>query len=269
MTRSATTAPLPTDDTARRLNALGLRGISEHLDEFQDAEWLPWLVEVEDTERQRRSLERRIRNAKLGRFKPMADFEWSWPKHIDRPQVEALLKLEFLRDAANPIVVGPNGIGKSMLARNVAHAALLAGHTVRFTTASDMLNDLAAQDSASGLRRRLIRYVRPRLLVVDEVGYLSYGNRHADLLFEVVTRRYAEGDKPILITTNKPFAEWSEVFPNATCVVTLVDRLVHRSEIVRIDGESFRLKEAKDRAAERTRKVSLRPTHADRLRVTA
>jgi len=91
---------------------------------------------------------------------------------------------------------------------------------------------------------------------VDEVGYLSYGNRHADLLFEVVTRRYTEGDKPTLVTTNKPFAEWSEVFPNATCVVTLVDRLVHRSEIVRIDGESYRLKEAKDAAAERTKKRS-------------
>lgn len=243
-------------DLREPLKQLGLHGLLLHWDEVKDAEWLPWLVEVEGIERQRRSLERRIRNAKLGRFKPMADFDWSWPKHIDRAQVEDLLQLEFLRDAANPIVVGPNGIGKSMLARNVAHAALLAGHTVRFTTASDMLNDLASQDGASGLRRRLTRYVRPRLLVVDEVGYLSYGNRHADLLFEVVTRRYTEGDKPTLVTTNKPFAEWSEVFPNATCVVTLVDRLVHRSEIVRIDGESFRLKEAKDKAAERTRKRS-------------
>ncbi len=236
-----------------KLKELGLHGLLLHWDEVADAEWLPWLVQVEDTERQRRSLERRIRNARLGRFKHMADFDWRWPTHIDRAQVESLLRLEFLRDAANPIVVGPNGIGKSMLARNIAHAALLAGHTVRFTTASDMLNDLAAQDSAAGLRRHLTRYVRPRLLVVDEVGYLSYGNRHADLLFEVVTRRYTEGDKPIVVTPNKPFAEWSEVFPYATCVVTRVDRLVHRSEIVRIDGGSYRLKDAKDQAMERPR----------------
>jgi DNA replication protein DnaC len=244
-----------------KVQQLGLHGLLLHWEEVADADWLPWLVEIEDTERQRRSLERRIRNAKLGRFKPMADFDWGWPKHIDRTQAESLLKLEFMRDAANPIIVGPNGIGKSMLARNIAYAALLAGHTVRFTTASDMLNDLAAQDSASGLRRHLTRYVRPRLLVVDEVGYLSYGNRHADLLFEVVTRRYTEGDKPIVVTTNKPFAEWSEVFPNATCVVTLVDRLVHRSEIVRIDGESYRLKEAKDKATERTKKRARKPAH--------
>jgi DNA replication protein DnaC len=241
-------------DLREQLKQLCLHGVLLHWDEIHDADWLPWLIEVEDTERQRRSLERRIRSAKLGRFKPMADFDWSWPKHVDRVQLEALLKLDFMADGANPILVGPNGVGKSMLARNVAHRALLAGHTVRFTTASEMLNDLASQDSASGLRRRLIRYVRPKLLVVDEVGYLSYGNRHADLLFEVVTRRYNEAEKPILVTTNKPFAQWSEVFPNATCVVTLVDRLVHRSEIVRIDGESYRLKEAKDRAAERTKK---------------
>jgi len=157
-------------DLREQLKQLGFFGVLLHWDEVKEADWLPWLVEVEDVERQRRSLERRVRNAKLGRFKPMADFDWSWPKHVDRAQVQALMKLEFLRDGANPIVVGPNGVGKSMLARNVAHAALLAGHTVRFTTASDMLNDLASQDSASGLRRRLTRYVRPRLLVVDSCG---------------------------------------------------------------------------------------------------
>ncbi len=90
-----------------------------------------------------------------------------------------------------------------------------------------MLNDLASQDSASGLRRRLNHYTRPRLLVCDEVGYLSYDNRHADLLFEVVTRRYDDGKKPILVTTNKVLAEWNEVFPSATCVVT---REIHRME---------------------------------------
>ena len=127
-----------------QLDELGLHGVLLRWDEVEDAEWLPWRVEVEATERQRRSLERRIRNAKRGRFKPMADFDWRWPTHIVRAQVESLLRLEFLRDAANPIVVGPNGSGKSMLARNVAHAALMAGHTVRFTNASDMLNDLAA-----------------------------------------------------------------------------------------------------------------------------
>ncbi|RMH15572.1 MAG: hypothetical protein D6701_09900, partial [Gemmatimonadetes bacterium] len=114
-------------------------------------------------------------------------------------------------------------------------------------------NALAAEDSASALERRLRRLCRPRVLCIDEVGYLSYGNRHADLLFEVVTRRYELG-KPVVVTTNKAFREWNEVFPNATCVVTLVDRLVHRSEVVQIEGESFRLKEAQERKTARSKR---------------
>jgi DNA replication protein DnaC len=114
-----------------------------------------------------------------------------------------------------------------------------------------MLNDLAAKDSTASLHRRLQRYQRPRLLAIDELGYLSYDDRHADLLFEVVSRRC--GTKSTLITTNKPFSEWSEVFPNSSCVVALVDRLIHRAEVIRIEGESYRLKEAKEREDKRTK----------------
>jgi DNA replication protein DnaC len=109
-----------------------------------------------------------------------------------------------------------------------------------------MLHDLAAQDSTTALARRLRRYTTPTILAIDEVGYLSYDARYADLLFEVVTRRYQH--HPILLTTNKVFAEWNQVFPNAACVVTLIDRLVHRAEIVALEGESYRLKEARERA---------------------
>ena len=240
-------------DFRERLQALGLVGLLLHYEELAEAEWVPWLLEVEEEERQRRSLERRISAAKLGRFKPMADFDWGWPSQLDRAVITELLTLSFIRQGVNPILVGPNGLGKTMVAKNLAYAALLGGHTVRFTTASAMLNELASLDSASALRRRLARYTRPRLLVIDEVGYLSYGNRHADLLFEVITRRYSEGDKPVVVTTNKAFADWRQVFPNAACVVTLVDRLVHRSEVLQFKGESYRLREAREQTARRAR----------------
>ena len=109
-----------------------------------------------------------------------------------------------------------------------------------------MLHDLAAQDSSVALARRLRRYTTPTILAIDEVGYLSYDARYADLLFEVVTRRYQ--NRPILLTTNKAFGEWNQVFPNAACVIALIDRLLHRAEIVALEGKSYRLKEAKERA---------------------
>jgi len=242
------------DRTRDRARDLALYGLVTNWDLLDDAdfEWIGRLLEWEETERQRRSLERRLRNARLGAFKSLADFDWSWPKRCDRETIDDLLTLRFIDEGANGVLLGPNGVGKTTIARNISHQAVLAGYTVRCVTASKLLNELAAQDGASGLERHLRRYTGPRLLCIDELGYLSYGNRHADLLFEVVTRRYDAG-KSILITTNKPFAEWSEVFPNASCVVTLVDRLVHKADIVTVEGESYRLKESKERRARRAK----------------
>jgi DNA replication protein DnaC len=229
--------------------ALGLHGLLAHFDELggEGLDWLERVLEWEEAERQRRSLERRLRCARLGAFKLLADFDWAWPESCDRGAVEELMTLRFLADGVNVVLAGPNGVGKTMIGKNLCYQALLSGQTVTFVTASQMLSELSSAESASALERRLRQYCRPRLLAIDELGYLSYGNRHADLLFEVVSRRY-EARRSVLVTTNKAFNEWSEIFPNAACVVTLVDRLVHRSDIVRIKGKSYRLKEAKERA---------------------
>jgi len=234
-----------------RAAALHLNGVLAHWPEVATADWVSQLVEWEEEERTRRSLERRLRDARIGRFKPLADFDWKWPTRCDRDAIEGLMSLEFIAEAANVVLVGPNGVGKSMTVKNVAHQALIRGYTVRFTTAGELLGDLAALDSDTALRRRLRHYAAPDLLVIDEIGYLSYSNRHADLLFELVSRRYES--KSTVVTTNKPFSEWPEVFPNAACVVSLVDRLVHHSEVISIEGESYRLKEAKERSEQRGR----------------
>lgn len=235
-----------------RAEALHFHGLLAHWSEVATTAWVAPLLQWEEEERSRRSLERRLRDAHIGLFKPVCDFDWKWPKRCDRAAIEDLMSLDFMKEAANVVLQGPNGVGKSTLAKNLAHQALIHGRTVLFTTAGQLLGELAALDSDSALRRRLRHYAAPDLLVIDEVGYLSYSNRHADLLFELISRRYET--KSTLVTTNRPFAEWSEVFPNAACVVSLVDRLVHNAEVISIDGDSYRLKEAKERSAERASK---------------
>ena len=233
-----------------RAQALHLHGLLAHWPEVAATDWIAPLLAWEEQERSRRSLERRLGAAHIGRFKPLCDFDWAWPTRCDRAAIEQLMSLEFLQDATNVILLGPSGVGKSMLARNLAHQALIAGHTVLFTSAGALLSELAALDSDSALRRRLRHYAAPRLLIVDEVGYLSYSNRHADLLFELINRRYENAST--VITSNRPFAEWPEVFPNAACVVSMVDRLLHHAEIIAIEGKSYRLKEAQERAEQRS-----------------
>jgi DNA replication protein DnaC len=259
--KTAATTPDPVA-LRRRLEALGLHGVLAHFEESQAAPWIPRLLEIEEEERGRRGLERRLRNAKLGRFKLFADFDANWPKKIDHEQLEELFTLGFIEEAANVILVGPNGVGKTMIAKNLAYQAVLRGHTARFVTASELLNDLAAQETGSALSRKLRQYSHWKVLVIDEVGYLAGSARHGDLLFELINRRYQE--KPIIMTTNKVFTEWGEVFPSSSSVVTMVDRLIHKAEVLKIEADSYRLKEAKEREADK--RAQRRRKHAQRPR---
>ncbi len=252
--------PIRRDELKQRAVVLKLHGLVAHWDEVPAAErsWVQRLIEWEDLERKRRGLERRLSAAHIGRFKPLADFDWSWPAQCDQAAVSGFMTLRFIQETANLILVGPNGVGKSMIAQNIAHHAVMQGHSALFINAAQMLGDLAAQDGDNALRRRLKYYAHPDVLIIDEVGYLSYGNRHADLLFNIINRRYEL--KPTLVTTNRPFAEWSEVFPNAACVVSIVDRLVHHSEILVIEGESYRMREAKERAGRKKKSTPSKRT---------
>jgi DNA replication protein DnaC len=172
----------------------------------------------------------------------MADFEWAWPTHIHRPTVERVLTLDFLAQREDVIVVASHGPGKTMIANNLVHQAILAGHSARFLTAADLILDLTKQETARVLQQRLRTYMRPAPLAIDDVGYLSYDAHAADPLFQVVSRRYEQ--KSLVITANLPFKQWGHRLPNAACAVALIDRLTHHAEIITIEGESYRKREA-------------------------
>jgi len=243
-----------------QLQQIGLRSLPTQLDDFLaravKARWSPHqileqLAQAEIAERSRRSLERRLRLSGIKRFKPMADFEWSWPSKIEREVIERALTLDFLTEARNLVLVGRNGLGKTMIAQNICHAAVLAGHSVVFRSAAALLEELHRQ-SPEGRRYKLRSYANIGLLCIDEVGYLSFDDKAADLLYEVVNRRYER--KPVILTTNRPFKEWNEVFPNATCIVTLLDRLLHHADVTVIEGDSYRVRESEQETAARRRK---------------
>jgi len=248
------------NNLAAQLQQIGLVAIPGQLDDFiahaTKARWsvpqmLEELVKAEAAERSRRSLERRLRNSGIKSFKPMADFDWSWPSKVDREVIERTLTLDFLGESRNLVLVGRNGLGKTMIAQNICHQAVLAGHSVLFRSAAALLEELHRQ-SPEGRRRKFRTYANVGLLCIDEVGYLSFDDKAADLLYEVVNRRYER--KPLILTTNRPFKEWNEVFPNATCIVTLLDRLLHHADVTLIEGESYRVRESEQETAARRRK---------------
>src|ERR1017187_5811204 len=227
MMSSPATTNHPRNSLVAQLEQIGLRVLPANLDDFlaraTRAHWSPLmlleqLAQAEAEDRSRRSLERRLRVSGIKSFKPMADYEWDWPTKI---------------------------------AQNICHAAGLAGYSVFFRSAPALLEELHRQ-TPEGRRRKLRTYANVGLLCVDEVGYLSFDDKAADLLYEVINCRYER--KPLIVTTNRPFKEWNEVFPNATCIATLLDRLLHHADVTVIEGDSYRVRESEQEAAARRRK---------------
>lgn len=213
--------------------------VEKHL---SHVEYLARLIESEAALRQDRSIARRIKMARFPVVKALDEFDWSWPKKINRLQVQNLFRLSFINENANVVMVGGVGLGKTHLSIALGHAACLAGHSVLFASAIDIVNTLAAARNTGRLKDELKRYLRPAVLLVDELGYLPIDKTGADLLFQVISQRYEHGS--IVLTTNKIYKKWAEIFNNdSTLTSAVLDRLLHHADTVRIEGQSYRMKD--------------------------
>jgi len=209
---------------------------------WSHVDYLKRLLDGEVARRHDNRVIRRIKQARFPVLKTLDQFNWSWPKKINRAQVQNLFRLAFLDDHTNVILVGGVGIGKSHLATALGYEACQKGLSVLFTTAVDVINTLTAAQITQRLKLELKRYTAPNLLIMDELGYLPIDKQGADLLFQVISQRYEHGST--VITTNKAFKHWATIFNNdATLTSAVLDRLLHHAETVLIEGPSYRMKE--------------------------
>lgn len=235
------------DELVDRARRLGFRASRDaiaaflthaHKSRLGPTETVEQLVDLEERSRDAVNLARRTRFACLGSFKPLDRFDWSHPKEIDRQLVERLLELEFIERGENVLLKGASGVGKTMIAQNLGQAALAAGYTVRFSSLASALADLLGQESLPAFERRIRRYVRPDLLILDELGYIPCDSRAADILYNIISRRHAS--RSTIISTNLAFKQWGNVFPGAACIAALIDRFNQHCHKVVITADSWR-----------------------------
>ena len=250
--QAAQAAPPAANTTLRtQLTTLSLLHLREHYEplaaeaarkKIGHVDYLAELIEGELHRREQRSLERRVRDARLPMLKGLDSFDWGWPTKINREQIQNLFRMAFLADHINVVLMSNVGLGKTHLMLALAHAACLRAHSVRFTTAVEIINTLTAAQRVGSFKREMARYVKPALLAIDELGYLPIDKAGGDALFQVISQRYEHGST--LITTNRVFKKWAEIFNNdITLTTALLDRLLHHCEVVRIEGESYRQKD--------------------------
>ena len=235
------------------LKKLRLNYLAENLEEFSQGckkaslepiDILEKMVQLELVERSSRSTHSRLKQSRIGKFKNILEFDWAFPKKIDRTLIEELLKGDFIDEKQNLILAGAQGLGKTMIAKNIAYQSILKGKKVLFTTASQLVLELnSKKDNHIDFKKAIAKYTNPDLLIIDELGYLSYDCNAADAIFEIVNRRYEQGS--LIITTNLAFKDWNTIFPGANCLSAMIDRLTHHLKIVKIEGPSFRLEESK------------------------
>lgn len=246
-----TQKPPQDPELEQNLKYLKLSFIREHYEsmarqaaqkQWTHVQYLEELIQGQVHRRRDRAIERRIRQARFPQIKTMDQFNWSWPKKINQPQVRNLFRLKWIEDKHNVILIGGVGLGKTHIASALGYDACLKGYSVLFCTAVEALNNLTAARSAGRLKQELNKYIKPDLLICDELGYLPIDKTGADLLFQMISLRYEKGS--LMITTNRVFKKWPEIFNNdSTLTAALLDRLLHHAETSMIEGDRYRMKD--------------------------
>jgi DNA replication protein DnaC len=218
------------------------------------ADFLEKALMSEIAARDERRLTVMTKLATMPAIKTLDQFDWSFASGAPKAQIQELAHLAFVQRAENVVLLGPSGVGKTHMALALAHRALAAGHKVRFLTAADLMLQLASAKSQGRLKEYFNRAVLgPKLLIVDEIGYLPFGREEANLFFNVVAKRYERGS--MVLTSNLPFTQWAGAFADdQTLTAAMLDRLLHHAHIVQITGESYRMKD-KRKAGQTARKA--------------
>lgn len=223
-------------------------------DEASFADFLEKVLACELAARDERRVNTMTKLAMMPAVKMLEQFDWVQAQGAPKAQIQELAHLAFLQRAENVVLLGPSGVGKTHIALALGHRALAAGNKVRFATAADLMLQLAAARAQGRLKEYFNRVVLgPKLLIVDEIGYLPFGREEANLFFNVVAKRYERGS--MVLTSNLPFTQWAGAFADdQTLTAAMLDRLLHHAHIVQITGESYRLKD-KRKAGQAQKKV--------------
>jgi len=245
-------AQLDADTTLRsQLSALNLPFMLENYQAYAqiaaDKQWshLDYLTELlggEAAARDDRRVQRCIKQARFPVLKTLDQFDWNWPTKINRLLIQNLFHLDFVQKNANVVFISGTGLGKTHLMTALGYAACLRGHSVLFTGAVDIINSMAAAQASGGMKQTLNHYIKPRVLCIDELGYLPIDKFGADCLFQIISHRYERG--ATLLTTNRIYKNWASIFDkDAVLTSALLDRLLHHAETVLIEGKSYRSKD--------------------------